>query len=462
MRLAVSERGYSSAVESLVSGNELAAQTATRLAGRLHGYAGMAGDDSTATDFAASYDEGATASMEALESLVGAFGALGKLVEASLTNHANADARSTLPGWARSVTGPPTIADRAVGVRVAAPPSSLGADDGPSGPAGLVLDLLQDVFWPNADTDRVRAAGGTWTTAAEAVGLLSAHCDSACAALHGERSPEIPIAGSVIRDVQAQVEELAAQFDALGAACTDYAEHVDTKRSELRSLLEDLAVEIGVTAVLGGLGTLLTGGAAAGVAGGAGAARLAAAGSKARGILASLRVLTGGTALGVRPVAVTAGEASRTFGRISRARVMLMEASGQGFAPGSGGPVSRLAASEGRERGHTLERHVGKSLAFLRERAARHPTAMHASSFSDNGQADHVVRKVLGRKAGEIDNWLREGSSQLRLDDVLDELTGTSVSRAGEVAKVRGVRVVLVRDASMPDGYWIKTAFPQP
>ena len=72
----------------------------------------------------------------------------------------------------------------------------------------------------------------------------------ALSALDGEHSPEIPIAVAVIRDVRARVGELGAQFDALGAACHEYADHVDAKRSELRSLLEDLAEELVVGAIV--------------------------------------------------------------------------------------------------------------------------------------------------------------------------------------------------------------------
>lgn len=460
MRLTVSEQGYASAVESLVSGNELAAQAATRLAGRLRGYAGMAGDDSTATDFASSYDEAAAASVAALESTVGALGTLGRMVEASLANHAHADARSALPGWARAVTGPPTVADRAVGVLLAEPPSSLGADSGgPDGPAGFVLDLLQDVFWPNADTDRVRDAAATWTTAGETVGLLSAHCDSALAALDGERSPEIPVAVAVLRDVRSQVEDLSTQLGALGAACSEYADHVDAKRSELRELLEDLVEELAIGAALALGLSFLSGGTAAGAAGSAGAARLAAASSKARGILDGLRVLTSGTALGTRPVLATAGETAGAMRRLRDARVVYMEASG---ASGASRPVARLAASEGPKRGHTLEKHVAKSIDFLRARAAGHPTAMHASSFANEAKAEELIEKVVSRNTQHIDDWLRRGPSQLRIDDALDEVTGISVSRTGEVAQVSGVRVILVKDPAVPDGYWIKTAFPQP
>jgi hypothetical protein len=459
VRLAVSEQGYSSAVESLVSGNELAAQTATRLAGRLRGYGGMAGDDSTATDFAASYDEGAAASIEALESMVGAFGALGKLVEASLTNHAHADAWSTLPGWARSVVGPPTLADRAVGVLLAEPPSSFGADSGgPGGAAGLVLDVLQDVFWPNADTDRVRAAAAAWTTAGEAVGLLSAHCDSALAALEGERSPEVPVAAAVVRDVRGRVEDLATQFDALGAACEEYAEHVDAKRSELLSLLEDLAVEIGVGAILAGGLSIVSGGAAAGAAGSAGAARLAAAGSKARGILDSLRVLAGGTALGVRPVAVTAGEIGARTERINAARVMLTETrSTYRVMRQRSGWLARHEHSGS----HTVGDHVGKSdseLLFQIEVQGKRT----ASTFPDRTSAEGTISNLIEAHQGRVQAWLAGSGRRLRLEGDMGYVTGRTMDGAGGMAPVTGVRAILVRDASMPDGWRLLTGFPQP
>ena len=248
-------------------------------------------------------------------------------------------------------------------------------------------------------------------------GCSSAHCDSALAALDGERSPEIPVGVAVIRDVRTRVEDLAAQLDALGSACSDYADHVDAKRSELRSLLEDLAVEIGITAVLGGLGTLFTGGAAAGAAGGVGAARLAAAGTRARGILDSLRVLTGGTALGVRPVAVTAGEIGVRTERINAARVMLTEAGARCTRVRSMRqrpgwlPATRDALAVTR-----LGEHVAQSNAnLMRADPARKETSLD------------VLRPELGRSArsrtslrrseGKIRAWLDgPGQRDSRLD----------------------------------------------
>lgn len=468
MRVAVTEQGFTSAVDELVVGNQHAAHVVLSLAERLSGSGGMAGDDDTATEFAASYDEAATASLDALESLVGAFGSLARLTEASLTNHARADADATLPAWARAFVGPRTAADGAVGVLVAPPPSSLGADtSGPGGMAGMVLDQLADVFWPNADTDRLRSVGAAWRAAGGSVDELAADCRRAGSHLAHERSPEVPLALASLDQLRSHLADLGAQLTGLGDACSDYADHVDAKRAELRDLLESVAWELGITAGLGLVGSFLSGGAAAGLAGGAAGARLASAGAKARGILESLRLLVSAPVLRMRPVAVTAGEVGAYSKRVARARVMLMEAGGRGAR--GGGPQGRgvvptiLARSEGVGRGHSLERHSGKSVDFLRDRASSHPTAKHASSFSDSEAAERWVNRLLARRSDEIDAWLSGTKREERFDAVFEqEVTGVSVSRSGDVLDVSGIRAILVRDPSMPEGFYVRTAFPKP
>lgn len=458
MRVLVEEHGYSGAVDAFVGGNLLVARAGERLRGSLTSCAGMAGDDSTATDFATSYDEAAACCVAAVADLVGALGTLAHLTQASLANHRTADARSG--GY--SVSGPPTRADHCVGLALTAPPSSLGAaETGPPGAAGWVFDHIVDVVWPNADTDRVRVAAATWRSAATSVQLVTAHCNTALAALDTEVSPEIPLAVATTRDLSARVDDLADQLVAMAVACETYADQVDAKRGDMLGMLHDLAVDLGVGAVVAGGLSLLSAGLAGPAAGAAGSARLAAAARELKGIVDALRLATGSTALEMRPISVTTSEIGLSAQRINGARVLLMEA-GDGAATGSGRSISRLASSEGAAYGHTLARHTGKSVDYLAARVARHPTAPHASSFTDEAEADRLVSNVLRRNSSEIDQWLREAAPQKRIDDVLDEVTGISVSRSGDVAEVRGVRVILVRDTGMSEGYWIKTAFPQP
>ncbi len=315
MRIAVAGSGYQSAVRAFVTGNDLAARTAATLSDDLAGYAGMAGDDATAADFAAMYDEAAGEAVAALGELTFALASLGHLTEQTLHNHA----------WADTVSAPPTLADRAVGVRPAGPPSSLGADPG-SLPhwATVVLDALEGVFWPNADTDRLRSAAARWRAATTSTGLLAAHCSTALAALEEEVSPEVPLAMAATADLRARCEALADQLGAIGTACESYADQVDAKRAEILDFLEEIAWELGIGAVVSGVLIAVTGGGATPVAGSAGAARVAAASARVRGILESLGVLTRGTATTLRPIAATARDTRAYLAQVARARRMAM------------------------------------------------------------------------------------------------------------------------------------------
>lgn len=465
MRVAVSEPGYASAVDELVGANQFAAHVATTLSRRLRGAGGMAGDDRTATAFAESYDDAAAGSLDALESLVGAFGSLARLTEASLANHAVADADATLSAFARAVLGPRTAADGAVGVLLAPPPSSLGADtSGPGGVAGLVFDRLADVFWPNADTGRVRDAGTAWREAAGSFDLLVDHCTRAGSALADERSPEVPLALAALDQLRAHLSDLASQLAALGEACADYADHVDAKREELRELLEDVAWELGITAGLGAVGSLFSAGAAAGLAGGAAGARLTAASSRARGILESLRLLVTTPVLRMRPVAVTAGEVGRYTKRVAQARVMLMEAGRRGGARRGAGALRFPPGSLGRHEsrvGHTLREHVGRSLDDMYLRLLRKPGLQATSTFRTTHDAERAIEEILRRNAGSVERWLSQGRGKHVLTEDLGRDVGEVLVRGSDSAiSTTRARIVLIRDETMPDGWRLLTAFP--
>jgi CDI toxin RNase A-like protein len=460
VRVAISEHGYSATVEELVVANQTAAHVVATLADALRGTGGMAGDDHTATEFAASYDEAAAASLDALESLVGAFGSLARLTEASLTNHAVADADATLPAWARAVAGPPSAADGAVGVLVGTPPSSLGSDTaGPGGMVGVVLDHLEDVFWPNADPDRLRAAGAAWHQAAGSFDVLVADCDRAASHLAHERSPEVPLALASLDQLRAHLADLGAQLSSLGDACTDYAAHVDAKRAELRELLEDLALELGIMAGLGIIGSFLSGGAAAGLASGAGAARLASAGAKARGILDSLRILASTPALRLRPVAVTAGEVTIYTKRVASARVMAMESARAG-ARSPRFPSGSLLRHEDRV-AHTLRDHVGRTLEQMRARLIEKPGLSATSTFRTSHEAERAIEEVLRRNAQSVDRWLAAGRGKHVLTEDLGREVGTILARGNQsVVPATKARVVLIPDETMPEGWRLLTAYP--
>ncbi|GAA1140080.1 RNase A-like domain-containing protein [Nocardioides aquiterrae] len=451
MRLAVEGTGYQSAVAAYVTGNLLAADTCRSLSSTLGGCAGMAGDDSIAADFAASYDEAAAESLAALGELTFAFASLGHLTEASLRNLA----------WADTVSGPPTVADRAVGVRPAPPPSVLGADSSSlPGWANIVLDLLEGVFWPDADTGRLRAAGSAWRAAATSVGLLAAHCSTATSALSDEVSPDTPLAIAVTGELRSRAAALADQLVAVGAACETYADQVDAKRAEMLDLLHELAWELGIGAAVSGALTFLSGGAAAGVAGSAGAARLAAASEEAGGILASLSALTRSTATSLRPVVAGVRDTRAYLSRLSAARRMEMTERGSlRFGRDGVGDLLRLHDGAG---GHIWERHVGLTRSQLQQRLVDNPSLELVSTFRTPAGAERAIRELLARNRSQLAEWLAGQRRTITIEARLPSVVGDTLDRAGRMSEVSGIRAFIIRDPALPDGYRIHTCYPQP
>lgn len=133
-------------------------------------------------------------------------------------------------------------------------------------------------------------------------------------------------------------------------------------------------------------------------------------------------------------------------------------------------PGHGLRAHEGGAwRGHTLERHVGKSDADLRKRldesrGTRGELAA-ASTFESRRNAERFVAATLARNEAAIRRWLkgRDGPSAKAFTARFSEATG----RRMELGRVRsesvhGTRVVLRRDSTAPTGYRIVTGFPIP
>ena len=176
MRLEI-DHGYDTATEAFVNGNHVAALHYDNLTGKLCGYAGMAGNDSTSTDFALAYDTGAQDAVEALDDLVDAFANVGRLTDTSITNHRHANRNSVL-GSATVYDGTAPLPTHGyLDVPPVSIPTSLGSDLS-SFPDELnwILDQVEGFVWPNADTSRLREAGLAWQTAADDLDRLTGYC----------------------------------------------------------------------------------------------------------------------------------------------------------------------------------------------------------------------------------------------------------------------------------------------
>ncbi|GAB3197255.1 hypothetical protein GCM10027062_08600 [Nocardioides hungaricus] len=468
MRLLVEGAGYRSAAEAFVEGNRQAARAAATLSGELSGYAGMAGDDASAAEFAAAYDPAAADAVGALGEAMAGFGALARLSDASLRNHAQAEQASTLrTPPSRQIPEPAPVTCPILDLDYPDPPSALGGDTtglpgwGLPGWANAVLDLLESVAWPDADTDRLRAAATTWRTAAVAVGLLAGPCETALAELALEVSPEIPLAVATTRTLRDRLASLADQLSVLAESCEAYAVQVEATRAQMLDVLEDLAWELGIGAVISGGLTFFTGGAAAGPAGAAGAARLAAATTRLRSLLASLTATTRGTATTLRPASTALRDARAYLARLSAARTERGSASFGSFFNRSRREPGWLSRHEIGRRGHTVEKHVGRSRAQLAQRFVDEPGRRLSSSFFDQATAERAIERVLRQRGSVFEEWLQSARYQLLLRGEAGDIVGRILVRdTGELIESSRVRILVIRDTSMPDGWRIKTAYP--
>ena len=205
--------------------------------------------------------------------------------------------------------------------------------------------------------------------------------------------------------------------------------------------------------------------AGAGAAAGAGAvvARVAAQSPRFAAILNALRSAAATSSAAVRSSRLLLAGAR---GRLAKfANVAKARSAARGEA-GTIGPWGRwhrgwLAQHE-RLGGHTLQTHVSKPDDVLLQRLRDQPWIKRSSSFTDQAVAEDSIQALLRREQITIDDWLRSGHGNLRIEGIADGVVGRSADISGRVVDVRGLRVILTRDQDMSDAYRILTAFPQP
>jgi hypothetical protein len=106
---------------------------------------------------------------------------------------------------------------------------------------------------------------------------------------------------------------------------------------------------------------------------------------------------------------------------------------------------------------------VGKTDAELKARFSKEPNRQFSSSFKTEEVAEHAISKALAAERTRILGWLRGTRGKLELDIEAGGVIGrVAIKKTGMVENATMFRVVLVRDASMPDGYRILTSFPKP
>jgi hypothetical protein len=112
--------------------------------------------------------------------------------------------------------------------------------------------------------------------------------------------------------------------------------------------------------------------------------------------------------------------------------------------------------------GHTVERHVGKSDAELRQRLARDPRLAVASAWDDLAAARATIDRALSEHAGELLRWLGHAPAGARR--TIDYRGATPIGRAvraeapARVVRLSNARLVI---ESLGNGRWrLITAYP--
>ncbi len=219
---------------------------------------GMAGDDDPAKSFSSKYVPAVSAAWKALRSATLTLGGISTGLTQTANNFVLADHHSSAKKNGQAAT---FLAEPVTDDIVMADP------DSPIGPGETVWFLPGPLskFWPNAHTDKVRAAGTSWHNAANAVESVAGNATGALASLESNDDTS-----QAIGDFWSQVYSPgnnktvlagARQIcQSLGDACNKYADAIDSKRSDVQGKLIGAGIAVGVTTVIGILGTVFTGG----------------------------------------------------------------------------------------------------------------------------------------------------------------------------------------------------------
>lgn len=209
----------------------------------------MAGTDDSGTAWAASYDERVGELLGAVNDLMTAMENYGGVVIQAGHNHAVAEHNATPGSQGPAPTKPPEPPSTA-GV-LSVPPSAGGPGSGLVDTVGLMAQVGVPV--PDGDTDKVATAADAWdrlatvyqtTTIAEAL-------DVDARSFRDTRSPEVEF---IVRDLEELRDATTSVLEGcaeLARSCRDYRSALDDLRTQLGSILEDLAVELAATAAIG-------------------------------------------------------------------------------------------------------------------------------------------------------------------------------------------------------------------
>lgn len=110
--------------------------------------------------------------------------------------------------------------------------------------------------------------------------------------------------------------------------------------------------------------------------------------------------------------------------------------------------------------GHTIERHVAKSEAYLRNRLNTSNISA-ASTFYELNQAGQVIVNCINANSSKVNSWKNSSSSRLTLYYTHHRNIG-KVLRRGASSSVPSKKfiAVLQKKSNAPNGYYLLTSYP--
>jgi hypothetical protein len=214
----------------------------------LGGTGSMAGTDDAGKAWATSYDERVKEVLGAVNDLNKALQNYGGVVIQAGYNHEVAEHNATPGNQGPAPAMPPEPASTAG--MLSAPPSAGGPGRGLVDAIGLMQQVGVPV--PDGDTDKVSTAADAWDRLATVyqTKTIAEGLEVDARTFRDTHSPEVE---SIVRDLEELRDAMTSVTDGcaeLSQSCKDYKSALGDLRTQLEGILEDLAIELAVTAAI--------------------------------------------------------------------------------------------------------------------------------------------------------------------------------------------------------------------
>lgn len=430
----------------------------------------MAGDDPGGTDWAASYDKAARATLQATQQAVNAAFKTSSMFGRSGLNYAQAEAASTAGSQPASTSAllQKLPGDAFVGPRALPPSATGGGGDAPAG--WFLIQAVVDCVWPNGHQDRLHRAADAWNASAAELENAVGHVGLPALEFAADDLPEADDIATVCRGLSDHLFDLAQAHHSLARACTDLAHHIDECHSAVEHELIELVAESVAIQAIGAVLSVVTLGLAEGPTQATQGARIAAVAAKVGVLIHRFSTAAKTLAASLPSITTAAQRIHDTLEALAGTRLAVAGAHAVGGLPrdariarktGEAGRQARaeIAATERLARGVTsvvkvppkvASRKVGDPGVWKNPKSLRSHFEKHGHEFGATSPEDYATRAsdLLHRGVhGEIPCKIDRAGKKIR---VWDPATGAFGSY-----RMDGATITMFRPGN-PAAYFAK------